>query len=78
MSELRHDNVLRVFGYTRLPPNQNHHDDRRLPFALVYPVHENGSLQDYLFNRPLLAEDERVKIVSFFKDWPGCAVNVTS
>jgi len=48
MSELRHTNVLSVFGYAQLP-TQSHDESNTnvhlITYALVYPIYRNGSLR---------------------------------
>ncbi len=59
MSELRHDNVLPVFGYGRLPSDKIDY----VNYALVYPAFKTGCLSNYWKNN-VLSEHSKVKIVS--------------
>ncbi len=59
MSELRHDNVLSIFGYGRLPSYKNDYAN----YALVYPAFKTGCLSNYWGNNVLM-EYSKVQIVS--------------
>lgn len=66
MSELQHDNILRVFGYAELPPQMQQNGgtgDMLCPIALVYPVYQLGNLQDYLRGSMTVTESEKISFV---------------
>lgn len=68
MTELQHENILSIFGYSYIPSESNetgYADDRFITYALVYPMYRRGCLQDYLMASDVM-EESKVKIVSSF------------